>query len=244
MQLKVLVLTRDDSAAELLRTVFAKLGIAATIFNGPAAGLRSLKTEKFEGIVVDCDDLDCGADLLGLLRDHSYNKSSIVFALVNGTTTMHQAFDLGANFVLEKPLNRDRVLRCFRAAQGLMVGERRRYYRHPVDAHVELSFEKVSSSVNAQMLDVSVGGMLIRTSVELKVDMSGSMRFALPGTKLEIEGNCHVVWTRDGQAGLQFSNFKRQCRDVLESWITQKFEESARAIQHFIPDNPLQTAPY
>ena len=107
MELTALLLSTDAAAHALLQRVLGNVGIRTEVCAAPAAGLRLLKSKKFEGIIVDCDDIDCGGDLLSILRGEGFARNSIVFAIVNGTTSMSDAFGMGANFVLEKPL-RDR----------------------------------------------------------------------------------------------------------------------------------------
>lgn len=231
-ELTALVLSRDNDAQAMLRRVLGKVGIKSELCGRPAAGLRLLKSRKYEGVIVDCDDMDCGVDLLALLRDEKFTRTTIVFALVNGRTSMADAFGMGANFVLEKPLALERVQRCFRAAQGLMIGERRRYFRLPVDIPIYLDFPKHFSNAMATVRDVSQGGMLISTPLLLKSEMQGNFRFALPNENFNIEGSCDVVWRADERAGLRFTEMSRICQRRLEKWLHQRFTEM---FPHVVP---------
>ena len=184
MELNALLLSTDPAVHTLMQRVLANVGIRTELSVTPAAGLRLLKSKKFEGIIVDCDDIDCGGDLLGILRGEGFTRNAIVFAIVNGSTSMSDAFGMGANFVLEKPLSAERANRCFKAACGLMVGERRRYYRHGIDIPIYLDFPKFSN-VTAHMQDLSQGGTMLQCSLALELDMQGTFRFTLPETRRE-----------------------------------------------------------
>ena len=208
-QLTALLLSRDPEAQRMISSVLGKVGIYAETCPGPAPGLRALKAKKYEGVIVDCDDLDCGIDLLAMLRDEKFTKTTIVFALVNGTTSMHDAFGLGANFVLEKPLVNDRVLRCFRAAQGLMVGERRRYFRYEVEFPVYLDFPKVITNATATVRDISLGGVQVQSSLALLPEMEGTFRLTLPEVQAPVSGTCQVVWKAGDSVGLRFVDISR-----------------------------------
>ena len=237
-QLTALLLSRDPEAQRMISGVLGKVGIQTETCFGPAPGLRALKTRKYEGVIVDCDDLDCGLDLLGMLRDEKFTKTTIVFALINGTTSMHDAFGLGANFVLEKPLMNDRVMRCFRAAQGLMIGERRRYFRYEVDMPVNLVFPKLFGNATARVHDVSLGGMMIRTTLGLTPTSEGTFSLALPGSSRVVSGSCHVVWKSGDSVGLNFTEISRPSYAELERWLSERFAEVHGTVDPIIPDAP------
>lgn len=224
----------------MLRRVLAKVGIKADICGRPAAGLRLLKSNKYEGVIIDCDDMDCGLDLLALLRDEKFTRTTIVFALVNGKTSMSDAFDLGANFVLEKPLVLEKVVRCFRAAQGLMVGERRRYYRHPVEMPVYLEFAKAFPNAMATIRDISQGGMLLRTSLALRSEMEGNFRFAIPEANISVDGECTIVWKSEDRVGVRFTKMQSGIQRKLEQWLNQRFSEMFPHIVPIIADTADQ----
>jgi ActR/RegA family two-component response regulator len=224
MELTALLLSTDAGAHTMLRRVLGNVGIRTEVCTAPAAGLRMLRSRKFEGIIVDCDDIDCGSDLLSVLRGEGYTKNVIVFAIVHGLTTMSDAFSMGANFVLEKPLNVERAARCFKAACGLMVGERRRYYRHNVSIPVYLDFPNYSE-ITAQMRDLSQGGAMLDSTRNLELDMQGTFRFTLPETRANITGACEIAWKRDDRIGLRFNSISKSTQAALEMWLNWKFQE-------------------
>lgn len=238
-QLTALLLSRDPEAQRMVSSVLGKVGVETETCPGPASGLRALKSKKYEGVVVDCDDLDCGTDLLAMLRNERFTRTTIVFALVNGTS-MHDAFELGANFVLEKPLVHDRVMRCFRAAQGLMIGERRRYFRYEVDIPACLDFPKHFDGAVATVRDLSLGGFQIHTSLALTPAMSGSFRFTLPDGEL-ISGSCQTIWKLGDSVGMRFVEISRKEHLALEKWLSKRFDELNPTVAPIIPDVPDRT---
>lgn len=236
-QLTALLLSRDPEAQRMISGVLGKVGIYTETCPGPAPGLRALKSKKYEGVIVDCDDLDCGIDLLAMLRDEKFTKTTIVFAVVNGRTSMHDAFGLGANFVLEKPLVNDRVMRCFRAAQGLMIGERRRYFRYDTNIPVDFDFPKIIHA-SAMIRDISLGGIQVRSSLNLLPEMEGSFRFTLPDSLSPISGTCQVVWKSGDAVGLRFVDMSKNQINTLEDWLSRRFDELHPTVTPIIPDIP------
>src|SRR5512142_2238253 len=120
MRLEALILCRDPEALRLLRRVLPDLGINLVSCAGAAEAGELLQRRKFDALLADCD-LPGAAETLSSLRSGASNRSCIVFALIAGATTARRAFELGANFVFDKPLSLDRTLRGFRAAHGLIV---------------------------------------------------------------------------------------------------------------------------
>ncbi|HUK88621.1 MAG TPA: PilZ domain-containing protein, partial [Terriglobales bacterium] len=147
------------------------------------------------------------------------NQRSIVFAILTGNMSVRQAFELGANFVLYKPVSVERAKRSLRAAHGMMMRERRRHFRHPMDSRVYLSFERVKD-LQATILDLSSGGMAIKTMEPLALRHEVHLRFALPGNTSFLEGEGQVAWVDAfGRAGLQFTILPPDSQSELEKWL-------------------------
>ena len=139
MALECLAITRDQQSVEVLRRALEQFSTTLEVCPGLNSGREVLRSEKYDGVIVDCDDLQGGLQLLEELRRTTSNKSSVCFAMLNGSTTK-KAFEMGANFVLQKPLLPLSTLRCFSAAFGQMTREKRRYFRVPVEMPVKVVF--------------------------------------------------------------------------------------------------------
>src|SRR5256885_15931317 len=158
MAMNSLILSRDAEAIGLLRRVLGDNGISIEACTGPEQFKEILESRKFDAVFVDCDDVAGAGETLRQMRAVPSNRKTIGFAIVNGVTTLQQAFEMGANFVLDKPLSAERLARSLRAAQGLMAQERRRYYRHLVATPVHIT---LGAEVNEQIgttLNLSEGG--------------------------------------------------------------------------------------
>ena len=108
-------------------------------------GSDLLAKQKFDAVIIDCDDMENGiATFEDYFARSQSNAKSVAFAVVNGKTTTQEAFQSGANFVLQKPVTPLHAARCFNAALNFMVRERRRYFRHPVDMPLRISLPNSS----------------------------------------------------------------------------------------------------
>jgi CheY-like chemotaxis protein len=192
--------------------------------------MKVLAEKKFDAVIVDCDDMDGSTRVLKAIRQVPSNKSTIAFAIVNGITSVRDAFSMGANFVLDKPLSVERAARSLRAAHGLMVRERRRYFRQNVSAPVALAFGKVENC-QAVITNLSEGGM----ALELKGQQIGptwstKFRFELPETKLPIEGRGEFAWAdAQGHAGIRFLYIAPSMQENLERWLQTRLQSDETA---------------
>src|SRR5438552_17425880 len=112
MPLESLLLSRDREVTRVIQAALEKLPIQIEVCGGVSSGQEILRTEKFDAVIVDCDDLKGGLSVLASLRKGASNKNSVTFAILNGTTTTQQAFQMGANFVLQKPISILNATRC------------------------------------------------------------------------------------------------------------------------------------
>jgi hypothetical protein len=224
MALEALLLCHDASLLPTLRRSLDEIAVKSTVCSGAASANQLLTRRKFEAIVIDCDDCEGARNLLLSLRNVPSNKNSIVFAITRGKTTVNEAFGAGANFVLEKPVAADRLTRSLRAAHSLMARERRRSFRHTIDASVLLQLG-ASPEVRARAADVSEGGMAVFVTPPLPKGSVITFRFVLPESAVCLEGKAQVVWSQEqGRAGLQFQTMRQDLRLDLATWLATRIE--------------------
>src|SRR5438477_11316290 len=84
MPLESLLVSRDPQVIRVLRPALEKLAIEVEICRGADSGSEILSCEKFDAVIVDCDDLHGGLGVLETLRRTASNRNSITFAILNG----------------------------------------------------------------------------------------------------------------------------------------------------------------
>jgi CheY-like chemotaxis protein len=231
MQLESLLLSRDPEVIRVLSPALEKLSINLEVCRGVRSGNEIISSEKFDAIIIDCDDLDGGLEVLSAMRKGSSNKSSVAFAILNGQTTTHKAFELGANFVLQKPLSPLNTKRCFSAAINFMLRERRRYFRQPVEMQVTLVFGE--KEFKATATNLSEGGMAIFFRGNLPKGGISRVVFTLPGVATPLQPRAHMAWLDGaGRAGLRFTEIPKNMGTQLERWLTEQFEKLTKSEQH------------
>jgi len=225
MTLDSLILSQDPELVRVIRPTLEKLSIDVEICHEVRAAADILISEKFDAVIVDCDDLKGGLGVLQGLRSTPSNKNSVTFAILNGKrTTTQEAFGMGANFVLQKPISALNASRCFHAALNFMLKERRRYFRHPVKMQVRILI--ADKIVKATSTNISESGIAIMLREALPKGAVPRLQFSLPETDFKMAIEAEVVWADvKGRAGLRFHNVPQDIQVRLESWLDERLEE-------------------
>lgn len=206
----------------VLRPTLEKLSIDVEIYQEAKQATEILIAEKFDAVIVDCDDLRGGVEVLQGLRSTPTNKNSVTFAVLNGKkTTTQEAFAMGVNFVLQKPITPLNASRCFNAALSFMVRERRRYFRQPVKMTVKVMAG--NKELKATSTDISEGGIALLFQQALPKDATPQLQFTLPDTTGSIEIETEVAWADlKGAVGLRFRNVPKNAQEVLDKWLKER----------------------
>jgi CheY-like chemotaxis protein len=222
MPLQSLLLSRDPEVIRILQPALEKLSIGVEVCRGVNSGHEILTTEKFDAVIVDCDDLKGGLDILANLKKNASNRNSVAFAILNGGTTTQQAFQFGANFVLQKPISAVNATRCFSAAVSFMIREQRRYFRYPIEMPVTLTFGE-RRAFKATASNISEGGMAILFRGQLPRSGLSTVGFKLPGTATALEPAANIAWMDEsGRAGLRFTTVSKEARLQLDEWLAEQ----------------------
>ncbi len=238
--IRILIVSADSQAIGLLSDVTMQMGIHLEICSDRKAAARQLCNSKFEGIIVDLELGEDGFELLKSLPDFTSNKGAVSCAVLSETHQKATAFQAGANFVLDRPLDHDTALRTIRAAYPMMVRERRRYFRCPVQTTTFVS-SMALPEFQATSVNLSEAGMAILSPVELRVGQRLNLRLRMPGKDEFVDLAAEVCWTdQSGRAGVQFMEISSSVAEALASWLLQRLEEMMpKRPEAAVPINPL-----
>lgn len=222
MALQALLLSRDPEVQRILRRVLDTASIETQVCANPEQARMALSRRKYDALLVDCDDMADGPAIMRELRQGKSNKSCITFAVVHGKTTVQQAFEMGANFVLDKPISVERATRSVRAAQGLILRERRRYHRHLLRASGSIAVD-AGAELQISITNISHGGISIECNRQLDQGGAARLKFYLPGTKRMMEVKGEVMWSNpEGQAGIRFQVITLEMKRELDTWLERR----------------------
>ncbi|HLZ41547.1 MAG TPA: PilZ domain-containing protein [Candidatus Sulfotelmatobacter sp.] len=225
MTLESLLLSEDPDLVRVIRPTLEEMSIDVEVCHEARAGADILISDKFDAVIVDCDDLNGGLAVLQGIRNTPSNKSSVAFAILNGKrTTTQEAFGMGANFVLQKPISTLNASRCFHAALNFMLKERRRYFRQPVTMQVRVVLE--GKTMHATSTNISEGGIAVMLREALPKGATPTLKFALPQSDIHMEVEAEVAWTDvKGLAGFRFHHIPKSSQQELDHWLDQRIEQ-------------------
>lgn len=224
MSLKSLLLCSDEKIIRVLRRVLGDLDIAIELCANADSALYRLTRKRFEGIIVDCE-AEGASQVLRSARGAPCNKQAVAVAVVEPTVGLKEAFDLGAHFVLYKPVSSERAKSSFRAARALMKSERRRNTRVAVEIPVMMENPNLAS-MKVTTIDVSEGGMAVSMPKRHRPAGRWQISFTLPGTGRSLEIPAEFAWegARE-QAGLRFMDASLVATLQLREWLKQNSPE-------------------
>jgi len=229
MSLKSLVLCSDEKIVRVLRRVLSDLDIGIEHCTEPDGAIRKLTRERFEAVIIDCTDQKTAAQVLKSARSAPCNKRAIAVAIMDGHTGLRSAFDMGAHFVLYKPVSSERAKSSFRAARALMKRERRRNTRIGIELPVTLNNRQSGFNQQVVTTDLSEGGMAVQLPKKQKALGPLQVSFVLPGSDKTVEVTGEIAWQNPGgHVGIRFANLGVDASHALRTWHNQNCADSEK----------------
>jgi len=229
MALRTLLLSRDPDVVRVFRRALDDLAVEVEVCPRAEMAKNQLTTSKFDSVILDCDDIAMADEVLCSLQTASSNRRAIALALVNGITSMREAFAMGAHFVLEKPLTFERANRATRAAVGLMLSEQRRYFRCPLQIKVSLTRAGTPPLV-CMSTNLSEGGLALTVPQAIPTTDPVDVKFTLPEMAEPIVAKAEIAWSNGTSTlGLRFIHLPPECRRVLTKWLAARTKEMEEA---------------
>lgn len=217
MTLQALLVSTDDSAADVLGRVLPNFGIAMDRSSDPETTISRIQQQKFDALLVDFDDAKLAETVVEQMQRLS--PASLSVALVADTTKVRGILSGGAHFVLYKPVTEEAAKAGLRAAAALLSRERRRAFRVPVQAPVEIALPD-ERKADGILLDLSETGMDVLTP---EAQIPGALlgfQFQLPDSPLAVSGHGQVAWANpNGQTGVHFVDLPETLVGELKTWL-------------------------
>ena len=223
MELKSLLVSSDDKTVRVLRRVLSDLEIDVEHCSNGDDAIRRITRQRFEAIIVDGANVEKAGSVLRGAKASPVNSRALGIVLVEPSIGLKGGFEMGAHFVLHKPLSVERAKASFRAVRALMKRERRLQLRVPVQIPVECYG---LDSYKAKTIDLCEGGMAIQFSGRVAKENSLRFTLELPGMdqKLEIYGE--LAWGGNGaQAGVRFKDTTDEQRNIIRQWLSGHLPE-------------------
>lgn len=217
-----MLLCTDDTIVRVLRRVLSELEIGVEQCSDLDGTVQKMTRQRFEAVIVDCTSPELAAKVLKGIRNAPANKRAVIISIIDGQGAAKGATELGAHFVLFKPLSLERTRSSFRAVRALMKRERRRHARIPIELPVELQLDGTQGSVHTVTSDLGENGIAIKTKNQ-KLPSAFRVRFTLPGDSgAAIDTRGEVAWEGSTVVGVRFRDLAAEMSEPLKLWISRQ----------------------
>jgi hypothetical protein len=206
----------NDSSRTLLTECFRQFGIEAVAMAGQAA--ERLAKEKFEACVVSLK-----ADVSPVMeaaRSSPSNSRCILYGLGGNAQQAMKFSKYGINAMFHEPLERPAALKLVRSTHNLVLHEFRRYVRIPV--MTEVSIVGDGRRVTATSIEMSTGGMSVKSAEDFSIGANVEISFALM-TLPRVNVRGVVSWNKPKSIGVRFDPADER-RLRVKTWINSYLE--------------------
>lgn len=221
-----LIVCKDARARQLVTESLQPLAIRSEICDDVFAAARLLDKQKFEAVIVDLQLGEGAVLVMEQLRFSRANRTAVTFAIAAEDRTHAPRIKLDSTFVLPRPLSADSISQILRAAYGLVVRERRRYFRCPLAVPAFVRAQQPEEFL-CQTVNISEGGVAISTRTMPDPELSTAVRFSLPERSGQLFSETKVCWRgQEGLVGLEFQSLAAPQKSELQEWLARKLDET------------------
>jgi len=217
---RVLLAGLDEPSSAVLRDCFKHFGIQTISSAGDAE--KRLQKEKFEACVVNLGGPDAER-VLSAARSSASNSRIVIYGISRDTQEALRFSKLGINAVIDHPIDRQSALKVVRSTHLLVVHELRRYVRLPVVTEVQVEHPQGNFQCNS--VEISAGGMSMKTDVRLAKETPVEITFTLPSKGNVVVSRATVCWKREAadMIGIRFDATDERRLEV-KRWIDSYLE--------------------
>jgi hypothetical protein len=218
-----LLVSADPVTIQQFSLALRDLSISPDACQDAASAGLLLKSRKFDAVIVD---LQLG-EQSGLILDEVHRSASNGMAVRFGISSSDEsaaAFREKSQFVFERPLSPQSIHKTLKPAYGLILRERRRYFRCPVSVPVVIRREG-GQEIRCSGVNISGGGMALSTQVPLVPGESVRVEFTLPDHGTPFLAGSTLCWSKRGHLGVRFVSMSEAHKAELQVWLSQKLEE-------------------
>jgi CheY-like chemotaxis protein len=220
-----LLVSADPVAIEQFNRALQELSISADVCQEAPASIRLLNCRKYDAVIVDLQLGEQSGRVLEEVRLSPSNRTAVTFAISGSDAEATAVFRKKAAFVFEKPLSAQSIRSTLKPAFGLILRERRRYFRYPVAIPVTILRQSMPE-ICCYSVNISEQGMAMSTSVPFTAGDNVRVQFTLPHHKVPFLAESTICWWKTGHLGVRFVSLSRKHQHELQNWLSEKLEET------------------
>jgi EAL domain-containing protein (putative c-di-GMP-specific phosphodiesterase class I)/ActR/RegA family two-component response regulator len=220
-----LLVSADPVTIQQFSLALRELSILPDACQDAASATLLLKRRKFDAVIVDLQLGEQSGLVLDEVRLSSSNQTAVTFGISDDDAEVTAAFRKKSPFVFERPLSAQSIHKTLKPAYGLILRERRRYFRYPVSIPVIIQSESMQE-VRCNSVNISGGGMALNAQVPLRPGESIRVQFTLPDHNAPFLASSTICWSKMGHLGIRFVSISGEQDSELQDWLSQKLEET------------------
>jgi PilZ domain len=219
-----LLASTDPVTIQQFSDALQELSILPNVCRDVSTAIDLLNCRKFEAVIVDLRLGELSGLILDEVRLSPSNRTAVTFAISSGDAEC-TAFRKRSEFVCERPLSAKSIRGTLKPAFGLILRERRRYFRYPISLPVFI-LRRTMPEVRCNTVNISEGGVALSTFVPLSLGEDVQVRFTLPSHKEPFLAESKICWLKTGHLGVRFVSFSQGHKSELQGWLSRKLEET------------------
>jgi CheY-like chemotaxis protein len=179
---------------ELIQVVLTSAEFEAQTTSSSVLASTLLREQKFDAVFLDVRmPAPDGIELARQIRGSGRNQNTPIVMITGeeDRTVLARAFQAGANFLLFKPIDRQRLLRLIRVTEGMIQREKRQYQRVRVGCKVSL--QSGQERCSGKTLDLSLNGAMVQADSVYPVGSIVQMELELVRGKPVLRAAARVV---------------------------------------------------
>ena len=217
-----MVVSRDWQEVSVLECILGGLHMEVAVEEDPQRAMTRLSKSKIDALIVDCD-LNGSSQLFQRLQRPEGRANTVPLVIMGAPECQQRLDETGAIFAFEKPISVEQAVRTLSAARSMILDGRLRYHRAGLEVPVSLN-AKGGDKAEGYLVNVSQGGMQIRTDRPLETSAPLQIAFELPGARAAVKAQAEIAWQdQKGHMGIRFVKLAPRQQRTLQLWLAQQY---------------------
>jgi CheY-like chemotaxis protein len=218
MPLLALIVSADNRDVDVLQEVMRELHVQYEVCGTVSIAKGELMKKSFDALILD-GELPGVLEMVDDLARRGKGEDPRIIAILGSKECSERAFEIGAHFVLYKPVSRDRSLVSLEYAFRSAGKDRRNSDRRGVYVSTTVT-SPVVEDAPVTLLNLSPSGTALQSGKRLPPDSRLYFHFQIPGQDAAVRLSGNVVWQDiQGRAGIRFASVPASSRKALEQWL-------------------------
>jgi uncharacterized protein (TIGR02266 family) len=170
-----------------------------------------------------------GTELLRAIRKADQQRPVVVFSgTIANASEVKELADLGVSGYINEYTGAQHIVPAL--APHLFPEEHNRRSSPRVALGVAVTYRVGNTISTALSLNVSRGGLAVRTTNPLEIKTVVKVRFRVPKAKNDVEADARVAWAHRGVGmGLQFTRIDESDQAALDAYVSAHFFSNRKA---------------